>query len=90
MRNLFPVNNLMNMGTPRKDFLMSGRHGTLSGPKRASYSSKKYHIKTRLNSKSFSTILDGFQHQLSHPGQVYKQNTGVQNPFFSKIEFFRI
>ena len=41
MRILFPVNKLMNMGTPRKDFFMSGPSGNLSGPKRASYRSKK-------------------------------------------------
>ena len=68
MRILFPVHKLMNMGTPRKDFFMSGPSGTLSGPEWASYSSKKYHIKTGLSSKSFSTILDGSQHHLSHPG----------------------
>ena len=44
VRIMFPVHKLMNMGTPRKDFFMSGPSGTLSGPKRASYSSKKYHI----------------------------------------------
>ena len=90
MRILFPDHKMINMGTPRKDFFMSGRYGTLSGPERASYSSKKYDIKTGLNSKWFSTGLDGSQHHLSYPGLVYEQNTDVQNPNFSKIEFFRI
>ena len=59
MRILFPDHNFVNLGTPRKDFFRSWRCSTLSEPERASYSSKKYHIKTGLNSKSFSTILDG-------------------------------
>ena len=44
IRILFPVNEFMNMGTPRKEFFMSGPSGNLSGPKRVSYSSKTYHI----------------------------------------------
>ena len=48
---LFPVHKLMNMGTPRKDFFMSGPSGTLSGPEWASYSSKSYHIKTANSSQ---------------------------------------
>ena len=79
MRNLFPVNKLMNMGTPRKDFFMSGPYGTLSGPKRASYSSKNTIFRQDWTPSHFLQFYMG-------PSIIW----AIQDRFISKILISRI